>query len=77
MGRIISDYTFRLFRDSPSFLEGTVSMLDFSDGTQLYNYDKTEKEADLNSIRADWLAVGNDLKNAIDEYASAFRGKES
>jgi len=67
-----SGYTFRLFKREPSFFEGVIAMLDFSG--DLYNYDKSEKEADLNSLHADWLAVGKDLRNVIDEYAASTKG---
>ena len=36
-------------------------------------FDKTEKEADWNSIHADWLAVGNDINKAITEEYEAER----
>ena len=73
MGRIISNYTFRLFKELPSFSGGMASMLDFSDFDRSYNYDKNEKEADLNSIHADWLAIGDDLRKTIDEYNTDIR----
>ena len=70
MGQIINNYTFRLFkkRVTPSFIGGAGSILDFSDSDNLYNYDHSEKEADRNSIQSDWLQVGKDLQNIIDEH---------
>ena len=39
-----------------------------SDSVSKYNQDKTGTEADTNSLRADWYAVGNDLWKAIKQY---------
>jgi hypothetical protein len=62
--------TFRLFISNnmpTSFIEGMGSVLDFSSSDGYYEFDKTPSEADYNSLRADWLQVGNDLRNAINE----------
>lgn len=37
-----------------------------SSSKEKYNFDNTEKTADLNSLYADWLAIGGDMKKAID-----------
>ena len=66
--------TFRLFKKMPTFLNGFASSMDFfSDNEKIYKVDKTEKEADWNSIHADWLAVGNDINKAITEEYEAER----
>ena len=64
-------HTFRLFRQQGigPFLEGMASILDMSDSARLYNYDRSDAEADLKSLRADWLQVGADLASAMHHYA--------
>lgn len=64
---IISPYTTRLF-SRPSFLEGMGRIFDFMGLLNDYQYDKTEKEADLNALRSDWFAVGDDIRTAIKTY---------
>jgi hypothetical protein len=61
-------YTFRLFRNNQSFLQGMASILDFSSSESKYNYNKNETSADCESIRADWQAIGGDMQAAINEY---------
>ncbi len=64
-------HTFRLFRQGGSpFLEGMASIFDMADNSRLYHYDRTDAEADLKSLRADWLQVGQDLSDAMREYAA-------
>lgn len=58
--------TFRLFKKLPSFLDGVSAMLDFAPSRSRYNYDSNENQADINSLRADWFAIGKDLKEVID-----------
>ena len=60
--------TFRLFKIEPSFIDGVSSLVDMSPNLSRYNKDETENEADVNSLRADWYAVGNDMWNAIKIY---------
>lgn len=60
--------TFRLFRKEPSFIDGISSLVDMSPSFSRYNQDKTEIEADINSLRADWYAVGGDLYRSVEKY---------
>jgi len=60
--------TFRLFRKMPSFLGGLASLIDLSPNKSRYNYDISADKADMNSLRADWFAIGNDLRKAIEKY---------
>jgi hypothetical protein len=73
MSDLYSSYTFRLFkkkRESP-LIEGMASILGASITSEdEYNFDHTAAEADRNALRADWLQVGKDLNDAIQEYAS-------
>lgn len=59
-----------IIRDKHPFLAGMGSVMDISgtshSSVKMY---KTAQEADIESIRADWEAIGLDLKNAIEyEY---------
>lgn len=63
-----NSYTFRLFKKEPSFIDGVVSLVDISPNNLRYNQDQTEKEADINSLRADWYAIGSDLWQTIEKY---------
>jgi len=60
--------TFRLFKNEPSLIDGIASLSDHSSNLDRYNQDRTEKEADTNSLRADWYAVGEDLWKTIEKY---------
>lgn len=60
--------TFRLFKREPSFFDGMASLFNMSPNLFRYNQDATEIEADTNSLRADWYAIGRDLWKAIKEY---------
>jgi hypothetical protein len=64
-----SSYTLRLFKKRPSFFGGFSSILDFSDTKEKFNYSKTDALADCESIQADWMSIGEDMKTAISEYA--------
>jgi hypothetical protein len=62
--------TFRLFKREPSFIDGVASLVDHSPNLERYRQDRTPQEADVNSLRADWFAIGNDLHEAINAYAT-------
>lgn len=60
--------TFRLFKKEPSFADGMASLIDMSPNLSRYNQDKTGNQADVNSLRADWQAIGDDLRETIEDY---------
>ena len=49
----------------PSFLEGVGRILDLGNNLQMYNYSESGQEADARALRADWRAVGDDLRRAV------------
>ena len=59
--------TARLFA-IPSFIGGVASVLDLGTTLKEYNQGWTPQEADFESIRSDWFAVGDDLRQAITSY---------
>ncbi len=66
-GAAMGQYSQFLFA-RPSFLEGAARILDFGDTLSEYNRSPTEADADFNALYSDWLAVGDDLRNAVKRY---------
>lgn len=52
----------------PTFVEGVARAVDVGDTLTVYNISASPEEADLRAIRADWLAVGNDLRRVMRRY---------
>ena len=63
--------SFRLFKKEPSFVDGMASLIDISPNLSRYNQDDSPIEADTNSLRADWYAIGSDLRKATNIYERA------
>lgn len=59
--------SFYLFA-KPGFNEGMGRVLDIGSVMDIYNENKTGTEADYKALLADWLMVGNDIKNSVKEY---------
>ncbi len=57
------------FFAKPSFVEGVARLIDLGGTLQEYNCALTEDQADSIAATADWMAVGNDLQQAMDTYA--------
>jgi hypothetical protein len=51
----------------PSFLEGFARPFDLGNNLNLYNESLVPEDADIRALRADWDAVGDDLREAIKE----------
>lgn len=49
----------------PSFLEGAARIADLGNALSVYNYSRSDSQADARALRADWIAVGNDLRAAL------------
>jgi hypothetical protein len=54
----------------PSFLSGLGRTLDLHGLYDAYNASTTPLEADARAVAADWIIVGQDLQDAIDEFES-------
>ena len=54
----------------PSFLSGFAHTLDLHGLYDAYNASRTPIEADTRALAADWIVVGQDLQDAIDEFQS-------
>jgi len=52
----------------PSFIEGMARVMDLGATMQIYNDSKSGKEADLKAIMNDWIAVGKDIFNTVNDY---------
>jgi hypothetical protein len=53
----------------PSFLEGVGRLMDFAGVLNRYNYSPTPEEADRIALASDWYAIGDDMRQAIRDYA--------
>ncbi len=57
----------RLFA-RPSFVEGISRILDMGNTLEQYNTSQIEEEADLEALKSDGKAVGNDMRSSINTY---------
>ena len=65
--------TFFLFA-RPSFLAGTAALFDFGNALFEYNVSLTPQQANYLATKADWRAVGDDLRFAITEIGADKEG---
>ena len=49
----------------PSFFEGMARVVDFGNSLSMYNYSPDAAIADARAMRADWLALGCDVRAAL------------
>lgn len=49
-------------------ITGIASVLDIFHANTVYNYSKTDTEADQKAIAHDWAAIGEDLSDVINKY---------
>lgn len=65
-------YVFGKIFARPSFVEGISRLFDLGATLQEYNSSETEQKVDMEEIRNDWRAVGDDLKFSISNYEQNF-----
>ena len=65
-------YVFGRLFAKPSFVEGISRVLDLGGTLQEYNSSETEQKADMEEIKNDWRAVGDDLRFSISDYEQNF-----
>ncbi len=70
MGKIQSLY----LTAQPSFLEGVARLFDFAGTLSVYNESRSPDEADIRALRADWKALGDDMRFAIDTTIATSKG---
>jgi hypothetical protein len=63
--RVQTDFLF----SQPSFLSGMASSIDMWGELNAYNVSAEGKQADENAIAADWLVVGQDIFDALQQQA--------
>lgn len=61
-------YVFGKLFAEPSFIEGMARTLDIGNTLKKYNDSATEAEADVEALKNDWRAVGDDLRASISVY---------
>jgi len=59
---------FGLLYAAPTFLEGVARSIDIGDTLTKYNTSESGAAADLQALRSDWLAIGNDLRQSIAQF---------
>lgn len=67
MGSFIKQYSFHLC-SRPTFLSEVGRIFDFSGSLNKYNYSRDDTEADAKATYLDWVAVGQDMRNAMMDY---------
>jgi len=67
MSKMLLNYSTYLMSKS-SILTGVGNIFDFAGSYQEYNTSNTEVEADAKAAFLDWLAVGEDLKYALNKF---------
>lgn len=65
----MSGYSSFLF-SQPSIWEGVARIFDFGNTLQEYNKSLTPEQADLRALHADWHAIGEDMKHAVQQVQS-------
>jgi hypothetical protein len=60
----VSSYTTCLF-SNPTFFSGLASSYSTCGNYYTFHYSATEREADFRALYCDWMAVGEDLDEAI------------
>ncbi len=48
----------------PGFSEGAGRILDFGDSLTTYNFAQSSDQADQRALWADWMAIGEDMRQA-------------
>ncbi len=59
---------FGLLYATPSFIEGIARSIDIGDTLTEYNGSENGTLADIRALRSDWLAVGDDLRQAMMQF---------
>jgi len=66
----MTDYLFA----KPNFLEGVARALDLGATLVLFNDSPTEQMADRLAMQSDWVAVGEDIREAIRRFEAEHVG---
>lgn len=61
-------YVFGKLFAEPSFIEGMARTLDIGNTLKKYNESATEREADVEALKNDWCAVGDDIRGSVSAY---------
>jgi hypothetical protein len=69
MGKVKTDFLFA----QPSFASGVARTLDLWGTLDDYNISATPSEADAKALTADWLVVGQDIADAIEQQDSELK----
>ena len=61
----MSDFLFA----RPSFIAGLGAAIDLGGTMEIFNESPSPEEADFLALRNDWCAVGQDIQNAMAQFA--------
>lgn len=60
---------YRSFTDilysEPGYIRGVMRILDIGRTVNDFNYSNTPEEADYKALNADWVTIGNDIRNVL------------
>ena len=62
--KVKSDFLFA----QPSFASGAARILDLWGQFDVYNVSPTTADADTKAIASDWIIVGQDILDAVEQY---------
>lgn len=68
----MNGYTDYLYA-GPSFLQGVARILDFGNHLDEYNESPTPEDADVQALRNDWAALGEDFRTAAERLVDESR----
>jgi hypothetical protein len=54
--------------NNPSFMKGAALIVDLFGQLDTYQYSKSGKDADCDSLGNDWIIVGKDISNSVETY---------
>lgn len=66
-------YVFGKLYAQPSFIEGMARNVDIFNTLREYNESATETQADIDALRNDWGAIGEDLRASIKNYEQEWK----
>ena len=62
----MSDFLFA----RPTFVSGMGAVIDLGGTMEMFNESSSPEEADFLALRNDWCVVGQDIRNAMSQFAS-------
>ena len=64
----MNKYVFGNLFAQPSFIEGMARTLDIGNTLNRYNESSSDQQVDIEAMKNDWRAIGDDIRVAISGY---------